>query len=84
MSEFRGCYEVIGFRKVSYTRKADNKLVQGYEVSLSLCEPMEGQEGVPAESVWLSTEYAAYVPQLGQIVRKTYNRYGRVQDLIPV
>ena len=84
MSELRGCYEVIGFRKVSYTRKADSKQVCGYEVSLSLCEPMEGQVGEPVESVWLSLEYAAYVPQLGQIVRKTYNRFGRVQDLIPV
>jgi hypothetical protein len=84
MSEFKGCYEVIGFRKVSYIRKSDNKQVSGYEVSLSLCEPMEGQVGIPAESVWLCIEYAAYVPQVGQIVRKTYNRFGRVQDLIPV
>lgn len=84
MSEFRGCYEVIGFRLVEYTRKSDNKDVRGYEVSLSLCEPMPGQVGQPAENVWLSQEYARYVPQLGQIVSKTYNRFGRVQDLIPV
>lgn len=84
MSELKGCYEVIGFRKVSYTRKADGKLVQGYEVSLNLCEPQEGQIGDHAESVWLSIEYAAYVPQLAQLVRKTYNRFGKVQDLIPV
>lgn len=84
MSEFKGCYEVIGYRKVTYTRKSDNKVVSGYEVSLCLCEPMEGQVGMPAESVWLSIEYAAYVPDIGQVVRKTYNRFGRVQDLIPV
>lgn len=84
MSELRGCYEVIGYREVKYLRKADNKEVCGYEVSLSLCEPLTGQVGDAAESVWLSRDYATYAPQLGQIVRKTYNRYGRVQDLIPV
>lgn len=84
MSEFRGCYEVIGFRKVSYTRKTDNKIVQGYEVSLALCEPMDGQVGIPAESVWISIEYSDFVPDIGRIVRKSYNRFGRVQDLIPV
>ena len=84
MSELRGCYEVIGFREVQYVRKADNKEVCGYEVSLSLCEPLPGQVGDAAESVWLSRDYAIYAPQLGQIVRKLYNRYGRVQDLSPV
>lgn len=83
MSDLRGCYEVIGFRRINYVRKSDGKSTSGYEVSLSLCETMPDQVGEACESVWLNDTYSSYVPELGQIVRKSYNRYGRVETLNP-
>ena len=83
MSELRGVYEIVGYRPVSYKRTSDNTQVTGTEVSLRLCEALDGQVGVPDESVWLPGN-AACKPELGLLVRKSYNRWGKVADLIPV
>ena len=82
MSELKGVYEIVGYRPVDYT-KSDGSRVVGAEVSLRLCEPLPGQVGVPDESVWLPSR-ATCKPELGLLIRKTYNRWGKVEDLIPV
>ena len=82
MSDLKGVYEIVGYRPISYKR-SDGTQVTGTEVSLRLCESLEGQVGVPDESVWLPSR-ATCKPDLGLLVRKSYNRWGKVEDLIPV
>ena len=73
--------QVIGFRRVDYTKKTGGE-VHGCEVYLQLIEPDPGTEGVQVEVCWLSDAYSSYKPALCDIVRKTYNRWGNVEDLI--
>lgn len=72
---------VIGFRRVDYTKKTGGE-VHGCEVYLQRIEADPGTVGDQVEVVWLSDAYCSYNPVLGDIVRKTYNRWGNVEDLI--
>ena len=83
MSDLRGVYEVVGFRFVEYTSQSDGQKRTGYDVCLRRCEDLPGQVGVPDESVWLGSR-ASFKPELGVMVRKSYNRWGKVEDLILV
>ncbi len=82
MARLNDQYEVIGFLRIDYVKKATGDRVQGYEVYLTPTQPPEGLIGVYAEKVYLSEKYAFYKPEIGDIVRKAYNRFGSVEDLI--
>lgn len=83
MARMNDVFEVVGFRRIDYIKKSDGSRVCGYEVYLSLVEDPVGLVGVYGEKQWLSDKYAVYKPEVGHIVRKAYNRFGTVEDLIP-
>lgn len=77
-------YEVIGFKPISYNRKSDGKHIEGMEVYLT-AEPEDDRVvGKEAMAVYLNGERSCYRPQIGDVVRLCYNRYGRVDDLLPL
>lgn len=78
-------YEVIGFKPINYTRKSDQKHIEGIEVYLSADPEDDRVVGREAMAVYLNREKSTYRdPQIGDIVRLSYNRFGRVEDLIPM
>lgn len=78
-------YEVIGYKPINYTRKSDQKHIEGIEVYLSADPEDDRVVGREAMAVYLNREKAHYRdPQIGDIVRLSYNRFGRVEDLIPM
>lgn len=78
-------YEVIGYKPISYTRKSDQKHIEGVEVYLAADPEDDRVVGREAMAVYLSREKAHYRdPEIGDIVRLSYNRFGRVEDLIPM
>lgn len=74
-------YIVIGYKRIDY-KKGNGKEVHGCEIYLQAHEPDEGVEGVQAEAVYLSDNYSTLAPEVGQIVRKVFNQWGRVEDLV--
>lgn len=79
-------YEVIGFKFIKYNRKADGSLVDGIEVYIvgdSDDDRVQGKECIP---VYLKRSTSAYIndPRIGDIVKPSYNRYGKYDDLIPL
>lgn len=72
---------VVGFKRVDYTKKTGGE-VHGCEVYVQAVEPDDHVEGMQAEALWISDKYATYAPRVGDICRKTYNRFGNVEDLI--
>lgn len=72
---------VIGHKRIDY-KKGNGKEVHGCEVYLQAHDPDEGVEGVQAEAVYLSDNYSTFAPEIGLIVRKSYNQWGRVEDLM--
>lgn len=46
-------YNIIGYKKIKYTRKSDNQTVSGAEFYLVDLEPVEGVEGNQCISVFL-------------------------------
>lgn len=77
-------FKVCGFKKVDYVSKKDNLPRKGYEVYLVDANPHERSniEGAQTAVVWLNAAYSAYAPVIGDSVRLSYNRFGRVDDLI--
>lgn len=75
-------YDVIGFKPIKYVRTKDNREVSGFEVYLKPTEFDDGVQGIQCEAVYLSDAYATYAPDVGNIVFKSYNQFGRVDDLI--
>lgn len=75
-------YIVIGYKRIDY-KKSNGKEVHGCEVYLQAYQPDEGVEGVQAEAVYISDSFSTLVPEIGLIVRKSFNQWGRVEDLTP-
>ncbi len=73
-------FMVVGYKRIDY-RKVDGKEVHGCEVYLFPVEADEGVVGQQVEAVYLSDAYSTYKPQEQDIVRKSYNRWGKVEDL---
>lgn len=78
----RKVYEVLGFKKIDYVRKSDNRQVTGTEVYLSPVDPDKGVQGMQCEAVYLPGANSTYLPTVGDHVVKTYNQWGKVDDLI--
>lgn len=75
-------YDVIGFKPIKYVRIKDNREVSGVEVYLQPTEFDDGVHGIQCEAVYLSDAHSTYAPDIGDIVVKSYNQFGRVDDLI--
>lgn len=77
-------YYVRGFKKVEYIKRSTGDQVTGIEVYLQAIEPDEGVTGEQLESVYLSSKYSTFAPELGLCVRKVFNQWGKVEDLIEI
>lgn len=77
-------YDVIGFKPIKYVRTKDNREVSGVEVYLQPTEFDDGVQGIQCEAVYLSDAYSTYSPDIGDTVFKSYNQFGRVDDLMIV
>ena len=71
---------VVGFKRIDYTSRS-GKQVHGCEIYLMPVEPDEGVNGIQCEAIYLNDSFAAYKPQIDQVVSKLYNQYGNVSDL---
>lgn len=74
-------YKVLGFRKVQYTRRNDNKEVRGTELYVVSDTPREGVTGYECDKLWLS-ERIAYRPTVNDVIRIYYNKYGSIEEVI--
>lgn len=77
-------YKVIGFKKVDYVSKKDGQPRKGYEIYVEETTPGERVEGIEVHEFYLNAYNSAYVPRLGDTVKPSYNRYGRVDDFIVI
>lgn len=77
-------FQIIGFRRKSFTFKEDNRTVSGYE--LHLIEERKGIEGHAAENLFVSdNKLNGYTPVLNDLIEIVWNRWGKVEavKLIP-
>lgn len=74
-------YIVVGYKRVDYKKKSGDE-VHGCEIYLQAFENDEGVEGIQTEAVYLSDRYAVFNPAVGVVVKKTFNQWGGVEDLI--
>lgn len=77
-------YIVRGFKKIEYIKRTTGDMVSGTEVYLEAVTPDDDVTGVQLEAVYLNSKYATLNPALDIYVRKVYNQYGKVEDLIEV
>lgn len=75
-------YIVIGFKKVEYVHKTTGEQKKGYEIYYEAITPHPDVEGVEVHEIYLNAFTSAYVPCVGDKVKPSYNRYGRVDDFI--
>lgn len=70
-------FQIIGFRRKSFTFKEDNRTVSGYE--LHLIEERKGVEGHAVENLFISdNKLDGYTPVLNDLVEILWNRWGKV------
>lgn len=72
-------FEVIGVKHFSFNRKSDNKFIEGYEVAATYSDRY--WEGVAVEKFTLWADQVDVVgraPAVGDTVRLSYNKYGKV------
>lgn len=74
-------YKVLGFRKVEYTRKRDNREIRGTELYVVSDTPREGVTGYECDKLWLS-EHSTYRPTVNDVIRVYYNKYGSIDEVI--
>lgn len=77
---------VCGFKRVDGKNRQTGEAYGGFSVYLLDQEPDSkyGVQGFEAQSHWLNDKYRSYTPTIGDYVRLSYNRFGKVSDLIPV
>ena len=76
-------YYVRGYKSVEYTKRSGEQ-VKGVEVYLQAVEPDDNVAGDQLEAVYLSSKFATFIPVLDVCVRKVYNQWGKVEDLIEI
>lgn len=77
-------YLVVGFKKIDYVKQKGanaGQEVHGKEVYLQAIQIDEGVVGEQVEAIYLNDKYSVYIPCVGDEVRKTYNQWGKVEDL---
>lgn len=75
-------FTVIGFKKVDYISKKDGQPKKGYEVYVESNTPHPSVEGVEVHEFYINAFNSGYVPCVGDKVKPSYNRFGRVDDFI--
>lgn len=65
-------YNILGYRKIKYTRKSDNKDVSGTEFYLVDLEPVQGVEGNQCITVFLYNEKIPTSYSVGDDVELTF------------
>ena len=74
--------EIVGMRPYDFKDSKTGEQIQGYNIYLQWAE--DGVAGVCCESVSVSMKKLdGYDPALGDEVRVGYNRYGKVDFIIP-
>lgn len=76
-------YCVKGYKSIEYTKRSGGD-VKGYEISLQAIEPDDNVVGEQMESVFLNCKYSTFQPELGLCVRKVYNQWGKIEDLLEI
>lgn len=77
--------KVIGIREVNFTA-ADGNKISGYSLFCSYPITRNGQ-GVAVDKLFLSDKKVAacgYFPELGDEINVQYNRWGKVEAVLPV
>lgn len=74
--------EIVGMRPYDFKDSKTGEQIQGYNIYLQWAE--DGVAGVCCEAVSVTMQKLdGYDPALGDEVRVGYNRYGRVDFIIP-
>lgn len=76
---------IIGKRKVEFDAQ-DGKHISGYSLFCSYPITKNG-EGFGVEKIFLSDNKLAqcgYFPEIGDEINVQYNRYGKVETLVPI
>lgn len=78
-------YVVVGYKKIDYT-KDSGKEVHGCEVYLEPITKDDGIVGTQCEAVYLSDSKSSFNPVTGyqQTVKKVFNQWGKVEDLVVI
>lgn len=79
--------KVIGFKRSNFKSKSSDTMVTGYNIYLTYPVSGEDAAGVACERVYMSDDKLAkcdYVPQVGDEVNVTYNRFGKPEFILHV
>lgn len=71
-------YDVVGFRKVDFTDQKTGKQVRGYSLHLGRPFTSADAAGTEVRKEFISSDYVAYVPSVGDHIKLLYNRYGKI------
>lgn len=75
--------EIVGMRPYSFNDSKTGELIEGYTLFLQWTE--DKVNGICCEQCSVKADrLAGYVPQLGDKVRVGYNRFGKVDFVVPV
>lgn len=75
--------EVVGIRPYSFSDSKTGELIEGYTLFLQWTE--DKVNGICCEQCSAKADRLdGYVPQLGDKVRVGYNRFGKVDFVVPV
>ena len=72
--------ELVGFRKG--VKKYEGKEYSGYNLFFT-DDPWEGGEGISTDRIWIGENKLDVPLELGAKYRVNYNRFGRIDALVP-
>lgn len=72
-------YEVVGFSRSQFQAQDNQQMISGYMIYLKYED--KNTTGFRFERIFLSDGKCTYVPNLGDVVNVSYNRYGKVQSV---
>lgn len=72
-------YEVVGFSRSQFQAQDNQQTISGYMIYLKYED--KNTTGFRFERIFLSDGKCNYVPNLGDIVSISYNKYGKVQSV---
>lgn len=76
-------WKIVGYRRVDFTGR-DGKAVDGYNLYLAREPISERIVGLEVMKLFIARQYVDYEPRENEIVSITFNRFGRVEAIIPV
>ena len=75
-------WKVVGFKKINYTSRKTNRMVDGFTIYLSSDPETPDITGQEMKEIYLSSSATAYRPALNDKVNVIYNDRGFVEDII--